>query len=145
MWNADPLLFEDEDEAALRGRFVELWAKYPNRSIVEIGDYIFKDLRNPEVRGAQWAMRWAKDLEVLEAVKKLRQGRVDADGGLPSKAELINMALAIVGNDRVDAKDQVAALKLIAEMQGMVEKNVNKKVEEVKRRMPNIVFERYAN
>jgi hypothetical protein len=143
MWNAEPLLFDDEDETALKARFVELWAKYPDRSIVEIGDYIFKDLRNPEMRGAQWAMRWAKDLEVLEAVKKLRQGQTQTD--VASKTEIINSAWALAHSDRVDAKDRVAALKLIAEMQGMIEKNINKKTEEVKRRMPNIVFERYAD
>lgn len=143
MWNAEPLLFDDEDEAALKARFVELWAKYPDRSIVEIGDYIFKDLRNPEVRGAQWAMRWAKDLEVLEAVKKLRQGQVQSD--VATKEEIINSAWALAHSQGVDPKDKVAALKLIAEMQGMIEKNINKKTEEVKRRMPNIVFERYAD
>ena len=144
MWNEKPLLFDDEDETALRARFVELWAKYQDRSIIEIGNYIFKDLRSPDTRGAQWAVYWSKELDVLEEVKRLRQGQVG--GEVASKEEIINSAWAIAHDAQVDAKDKVNALKLIAEMQGMIEKNINKKTEDVKRRqMPTIVFERYAD
>jgi len=121
------IFFEGEDENALKGEFVRLSAKHQGKySAYEVAQFVFRDLKEPQVRAAQAAQYWGKDLEVTEAIDKLivrgpetQQTSVD---------ELRRIAMQIAEDTRIGARERVAALYFVAETQGNIVKAVDKKV-----------------
>jgi len=146
MWEESPIIFDDEDEAALKDRFVELCAKYyPGRSEFEIGEYTFKGLKDASSRGAQAGKVWIRDLEVLERIDEYRR-----NGGPPvvevqgqpviSKEEYQRELLARAR--QAGDKESAAFYKQFAEVNGWVIKQIDANVND-SRPLPKITFKRY--
>jgi hypothetical protein len=123
-----PLIFFDgEDETALKAKFVELSAKHKGiYNAYEVAQYVFRDLKEPEVRALQAAQYWGKDLAVLEAIDQaIALGPSDVD---TSEAQLKRRLLQLADTHHASVRDRVAALRVIAEMQGNIRKAVDKTV-----------------
>jgi hypothetical protein len=113
--------YEGESEEALKTRFVELRAKYPNRSLLEITQYIFMDLQEPG-RYLQAAERWGKLIDLDERVDQIiLKGPLVPES---SEGDLVRRALAIADSAYAD-KDKIAAIRLAGELQGFVKKGVD--------------------
>jgi hypothetical protein len=136
-WGGGALIFEEEDEAALKARFVELCAKYPDRTPQEVGRYIFQDLRDPGFRGEDAGIKWARSLDIQERIAKARlNGGVEQVELVPSREVLAAETLALARSARVDPKDRIAAYKLVAELEGHITKQVTKTIEDKTERQP---------
>lgn len=146
MWNtlAAPVpIFEDEDEQALIGLFVQYSARYPDRNPYEICAHIFKDLRDPFPRSDQAASQWSKDLEILERIRqaKINGGteQVESDPKKAWQAEVY----AIINDPNLGPQEKKARLdgmKLIGESNAWVTKSVDKTSTDKTRHFPQVVF-----
>lgn len=148
MWAVEKvIIFEGENEAELKARFVELCARYPERNFFEVGEYVFKDLRDPVLRGQQAGSVWGKDLDILERIAKARrQGGYGNEDEVPAKDQIAIELVALARDEKVEVKDRVTAYFRAAEILGYVEKNVNKKVEDkTARGMPVFQIARYPD
>lgn len=138
------VIFEGEDEAALKAQFIELSARYPDRTCFEIGQYVFRGLPDPASRGSQAGLIWSQDLAVQEQIRLWRQ-----TGGqpatLPTKADLVNELLAIARDPAKDTRDRNKAYEQAAQMMGYIEKQIGIKDNTPKRALPAIVFKRYED
>jgi hypothetical protein len=144
MWSVKPTILEGEDELALRDKFAQLVAKYPAQDPFQIGEYVFRELKDPGLRGQQAAMIWIKDPEVLELISKYKTGGAVKD--LPTKDDLTRAAWAIANDLTADRKDRIAAINLAGQLNGMIVKSVEKKVDDVRRRQPPVIMvARYAD
>lgn len=144
MWSEQATFYEGEDEAALRDEFARLVAKYPQQDPYQIAHHVFKKLKDPFSRSQQACMNWMADVEVLELITRYRRGEGD---GVATKEEAFKLAWAIANGTVAATKEQVAALKLFGEMQGLIVKQIDKVVDDktTKRAAPQIVFARYAD
>lgn len=126
-YGGHPECFDDLD--AVRAKFIELWAKYPDRTANEVAESAFRLCGlEPGFRFAQMATIWAADLEVLEARDALRPTARNPDAKVPDKATLIAEMLELARNDRVDPKDRATLYKTVLEAEGHITKNVDKNV-----------------
>lgn len=145
MWNNGPTILEGEDELALRDEFARLCAKYPTQCPFEIGEYVFRNLKDPGLRGQQAAMFWIKDIEVKELIARYKSGQVEGEP-IPSKDQAALLAWSLANDPAADKKDRIAALNLFGQLNGMIVKSVEKKVDDVtRRRPPTILVARYAD
>lgn len=145
MWSERATFYEGEDETALRDKFAQLCAKYPDQDPYEVAAFVFKDLVDPFSRSQQAAMLWLKDLEVKELIGKYRTDSVRED--LASKEEAAKLAWTLANDHDVPTKERIAALKLYGEFNGMIVKVVDKTLDDLRERRgpPQIVFARYAD
>lgn len=121
------MIFEGEDETALRTKFIELSAKHhrnQNFTGVDIAKYVFRDLKEPEMRALQAATYWEKDLEVQEAILDL----IAHTNMLTARAQRLQIAMDIATDTKADKRDRLIAVRLAAEMEGEIVKAVDKKV-----------------
>lgn len=121
----------DIDELAelepVKLKFVELWAKYPDRSANEVAESAFRMCgQEPGFRFAQYAQLWGSDLDVLEARDAARLTARAAQMGVPTKEQLIAEQLEIARDPRVDAKDRNTAYRNAMEGLGYITKQVSK-------------------
>lgn len=145
MWKNGPTILEGEDELALRDEFAKLVAKYPNQDPFEIGEYVFRDLKDPGLRGQQAAMFWIKDIEVKELISNYRSGQSGSEA-IPSKDQAALLAWSLASDPAADKKDRIAALNLFGQLNGMIVKSVEKKIDDTgRRRPPTILVSRYAD
>lgn len=141
MWNVAPVIFEDEDEEALKANFIRLCALYPNQPVFDIASYVFRNQQDPELRSQQAAMIWQKDIEVQERIRLARLNGGEEAKPIPSKEKRLEQLQAIFESDETSVKDKLAAARLIAEIQGEIVKAVDKKITDTGRKMPRqIVF-----
>lgn len=141
MWTAPVPIFEDEDEAELITRFVEMSARFPKYGPIEICRHIFKDLRDPEMRAGQAAMNWSKDIEILDRIDKAKlNGGLEEKPAL-TKAQLQAKILATTENPNLtpqEKKVMIEGYTSYAANEGWVVKAVEKKTEDKTRRFPVI-------
>lgn len=69
MWNVQPIFFDDENEDELKARYIELRALHPDEEPGNIAAYVFKYLKDPQLRALQAAASWEQDLEVRERIR----------------------------------------------------------------------------
>lgn len=148
MWDTKPVIFEDEDEDKLITEFVRLCALYPARQAFEICDYLFRNLRDPELRSKQAAMIWSNDLAVQERIRLAKLN----DGAEPqewTKEKLQARILAVTEDDTIGYQQKKAMIEgymSIAQMEGLIVKSVDKKVDNKNRpNLPTIVFAQYSD
>lgn len=132
---------DDADELEhVKLKFVELWAKYPDRSANEVAEAAFRMCgEEPGFRYAQYAQRWGSDLDVLEA-RDAAKLTARAGTGVPTKEQLIAEQLEIARDPRVDAKDRNTAYRNAMEAMGFITKQVDKSVRKQAPTPPAIVF-----
>lgn len=140
-WTDAPQFYNEVDEAALKLRFIELCARYPDENILAIGADVFKgscDL----LEANRIAAMWSTNLEVREAIRQYKiSGAHPVKVELPTKETIALELLALARNSEVSDKERVNAYKAHAEVMGYISKNVNKTVEDkTKRRLPTIIF-----
>jgi hypothetical protein len=145
MWNAQPVIFEDEDEEKLKADFIRLCALYPSQDIFEIASYVFRHQRDPEMRSQQAGMIWSKDIEIQERIRLARLNGGKEAAPIPDKAARLQMLQTIFEDESQAAKDRLAAARLISEIQGEIVKAVDKKIDHGKRPPRQIVFAQYAD
>lgn len=144
MWNVAPVIFEDEDEEALKADFIRLRALYPNQDQFEIARYVFRKQVDPELRSQQAAMIWSKDLEVMERIRVASLNGGEEPRAIPTKEQRLQQLQAIFEDSETAVKDKVAVARLIAEIQGEIVKAVDKRITDTGRKVPRqIVFAQY--
>ena len=122
MWETPVPIFEDEDEAELITRFVELSARYPDREPFEITGHIFKNLREPTLRAGQAAMVWSKDLDIIERIRHAKLNGGSEPNPIDTKEAKLRKLEAIYNNEDNNLRERLKALELHAEMQGEIKK-----------------------
>lgn len=124
---AEPLLFfEGEDQDALKQAFIDLCAKHYRNgfSHYQIAQYIFRDLKEPELRALQAADYWGKDLAIADAVRqKVAFG--DAEN---ARDRRLNILMNIAEDSRASDKDRIAAVLAASTIEGEITKAIDKKV-----------------
>lgn len=128
MWNASPVIFEDEDESRLIADFVTYSARYPDRDAFEIAQYIFRNQRDPDLRANQAAMIWVKDLEILERIRTARLNGGSEPCAIETKEQKLRKLQVIYDDPDVKVADRLKAFELHAQIQGEIVKAVDKKV-----------------
>lgn len=133
-WVKEELVFfQGEDPEGLKSRFIELCAShnidllhpaYGNHSPYEIALHVFKGKRDPESRAMQAAQVWARDIDVIERIRVLRiTGNKKIDIA-PNKENLVAIGMEMATNTFNEAKDRINALKLVAQIIGVVQKDI---------------------
>lgn len=145
MWNVQPVIFEDEDEEALKAEFIRLSAENPDRTPIEIAEYVFRYAQDPSLRSAQAALIWSKDLEVLDRIRHYRLTGGDAEGEIASKKAKLKVLEAIYNDLGQKAADRIKAIELHAQIQGEIIKAVEKTIDDKTRRFPKIVYAQYPD
>lgn len=145
MWNAQPVIFEDEDEEKLKADFIRLSALYPNQDIFEIASYVFRNQRDPEMRSQQAGMIWSKDIEVQERIRLARLNGGEEPSPIDSKEDKLRKLQAFYDNEDNKLADRIKAMELHAQIQGEIIKAVDKKVDHTKRAPRQIIFAQYAD
>lgn len=120
-WFRPVVIFDGEDEDALKREFALLWAKYPDRQPAEIGQHLFANLVEP-MRGLQAGAVWSRELAVIEQrdYYKLNGGDLDTSD-LPTKEQVAREVIA-KARTLTDPKESLAAYKLYSEIAGFIEK-----------------------
>jgi hypothetical protein len=113
------VVFEDEDEETLKAEFVRLMAKHKQKySAYEVAKYVFRDLKDPDLRAAQAAQVWGNDIEIKEQIDEaILYG---PDGKTDEKEKLIAVLKGIYEDQGVAARDRINAVRQHAELQGMI-------------------------
>lgn len=146
MWNTPPVIFDNEDEEALKADFIRLCALYPERTIFEIASYVFRNQVDPELRSSQAAQIWNKDLEVLERIRLAKVNGGVEPKAIPDKSIRLQQLQSIAEDTDVSAKDRIAAARLVAEMEGEIVKAVDKNVtNKSKVSLPTFVIAQYSD
>lgn len=123
----DPLaIYPDENLEDFRAEYVRLTAKWRSLYTPEqVCQYIFKNLREPS-RYLVAAHVFSSDLELTEAVDNLLVGKKE---NTDKKQNLNDRLEAIIDDPATGAKDKIAAIQLIAQMEGLIIKQVEKKID----------------
>lgn len=124
----EPLIFfEGEDQAALKAEFIQLSVRHKhnhNFTTADITKYIFRDLKEPELRALQAADRWSKDLEIQDAIFQ----QSSFNDAASQREQVLQLAMDIAKDTKGERRDRLIALRLVAEMNGDIVKAVDKKV-----------------
>lgn len=140
-WETPVPIFEDEDEAELIARFVELSAAHPKEPAIAITNFIFENLRDPIGRAGQAALNWSTNLGIRERIRQAK-----ANGGkelkpIETKEDKLRKIEAIYNDTDIPTKDRLAAMRLHAEIMGEIVKAVDKDNDNKDRpHFPQIVF-----
>ena len=146
MWNAPPVIFDNEDEEKLKADFIRLCALYPEQTIFEIASYVFRNQVDPETRSQQAAQIWNKDLEVLERIRLAKLNGGTEPKPIPDKSIRLQQLQEIFESADTSAKDKIAVARLIAEMEGEIVKAVDKNVtNKSKVSLPTFVIAQYSD
>lgn len=138
MWNAAVTIFDDEDEEALISRFVELSAIWTNEDAISICRYLFKDMRDPELRAGQAAITWSNDLAVKERIRQHRLTGGNVENEVATKVDKLKVLEGIYKDSECSAKDKIAAIELHAKIQGEIIKAIEQSNND--KRQPNQVI-----
>ncbi len=125
-WN-DILFFPGEDAEALKSRFVKLCADFPGFQPIDNARKVFKGLPNPELRIETAARVWAADPKVQARIADARikePYKVECD-----QPSLIRRTLQIADDIQAEKSTRLAAIRLAGELQGLIIKAIDKKVE----------------
>lgn len=147
MWNVAPVIFEDEDEEALKADFIRLCALYPQQSTFEIAAHVFRFQRDPEMRSQQAAMIWVKDLDVQERIRLARINGGEEAKPIPTKEQRLQQLQELFEDPLTAVKDKVAVARLIAEIQGEIVKAIDKTVDNKNKppSLPTFIIAQYKD
>lgn len=138
------IFFPEEDAEEILLRYIDLMAQWQTQySTYEICKVVFQHLRDPGLRSAQAADVWSKDLEIKEAIRQ----KVLYKDGPPKdeKTQYKDVLKSIYEDQLVSARDRVAALRLVAELDGHVIKAVDKKVTKNQATSNTFIFKEYED
>jgi len=146
MWTQAVVFFDDENEAELIARFVELSARYPQETAFTIASYVFRNLRDPEARANQAAMLWSNDLDIRERIRV-----AERNGG--TEPEVIDEDEAYYREVLAEARDPAnsAAVRykyheLAAKLKGRIKEPADAgNGQAVTRQLPTFVFAAYPD
>lgn len=131
------VIYEDENEEDLRAEYVRLMCKWRTSYTPEqVCQFIFRNLRSPD-RYIVAAQLWANDLELRSDVDDLINGRSE---NLDVKDNLKAQLQAIVDLTSTPAKEKIAAIQLMAQMEGLIIKQIDKKNTNAGEVMQRIIF-----
>jgi len=113
-----PPIFEGEDELQLKLQYAGIVARNPNAKLTA-GYTVFPGQDN--YGRAMQAQAWLSDPIVQEEIARIRDG--DPKAFVPEQdAKVEQVAWEIAEDRQVEPKDRIAALKLIADVRGMIQK-----------------------
>lgn len=122
-WVQPVTFYEGEDPASFKLAFIQYKARHPTVSDFDVATKVFEGTEHSAQRIGQAAYAWGRDLDVLEAVQQLRRGGLDEEPTI-SKEQLSAEILAIARNDvQIETKERLNAYKLVAEINGFVNKS----------------------
>lgn len=148
-FEAPLVIYDDEDEDALKRHFVELMAAWhPKHSEYLIASKVFEGLRDPELRSYQAGQRWASDLGIQIRIVKARENG-NKEFVAISKDAWLAKVLATTEDmtlSPTDKKAKLEGLKLYAESQaGWITKAIDKTINDNTQKYPSIRWERNAS
>lgn len=143
MWNDEPLIFDDEDEEALKTKYVNLKHRYKNKySDIEIADEVFRGLRDPLLRGRQAIAIWSRNLELQERIRML-----DLFGEnhkiIKSEEEYQAAVLATIQDDSLSSQEKkvrIDGYRLLGEANSWIKKAVDKTINDKRTNRRGIIF-----
>jgi len=125
-WN-DILFFPGEDAEALKSRFVKLCADFPGFQPIDNARKVFEGLPNPELRIETAARVWAADPKVQARIAEARiKEPYEIDASLPA---LLRRTIQVADDAHAERRDKLAAIRLAGELQGLIIKAIDKKIE----------------
>lgn len=135
-----PLAFYPEENADdLRAEFVRYKVLLKNNASyndLAICQHIFRNLRDPD-RYIVAAQVWGQDIEVAEAINLATHGQINTSD---KQADLEARFMAIADSSATFAKDKINALLAVAQMNGFIIKQVDKKTTNINDSFQRIVF-----
>lgn len=137
-WETDgPTIFEWEDEHELKLQFARILASNPSFTGQDAGYEVFPGTDNFG-RALQAARAWPHDAIVRAEIRRLRNEGV---GELLSQPDgkIERIAWDIAECTATDAKDRIAALRLVGELQGKLSKGTNIQVNQDNRKIVNVL------
>ena len=102
------------DEYEFKQRFIAEYHKTP-RSALQAAERAYGAIC-PEA--TQLAIKYKDDPEILAAIDRLNE----RENRVPGKAEILKRLLSLADDYRTDTKEKINALKLYAEISGLVDK-----------------------
>lgn len=102
------------DERELKKRFIAEYHKTPRNALCA-AERAYGAIC-PEA--TQYAIKWKDDPEVLAAINQLNE----KENRVPGKNEILKRLLSLADDYRTDTKEKINALKLYAEISGLVDK-----------------------
>lgn len=121
MWETPVPIFDDEDEAELIARFVQMSARYADREPMEICGVIFKNLRDPIMRANQAAMNWSKDLDIIERIHLARLNGGEEEKPVETKAMKLRKLEAMYNDEKMNPRERLKAIELHARITGEID------------------------
>lgn len=148
---AQLIIYENESEDELLNEFIRLSALYPEYSPYDIAAEVFKGKVDPWARSMQAAQVWSNSLEVRERIRLAKANRNSAtskSNTIVSYEELQAEILNVTRDMTIPYQEKkviLEGLRLLAETNGWIKKAIEKKTEDVTRRIPNFLIKRYED
>jgi len=140
MWESPVPIFDDEDEAELIARFVELSARYPDHSPFEVTGVVFKHLRDPIMRSNQAAQIWSHDLDIIERIRQARLNGGEEVKPPETKLQKLAKLEAMYNDEKTPVRERLKAIELHARMQNEIDDDTGSDDGSGKRRLPVFNF-----
>lgn len=129
-WGQPYVVNENPDWGAIRAEYIELRAFHPHRRPDECALLACQraKIANPLEQSILALQEWQADVDVDEEIRR-RSLKQHHEAGAASKATRLAQLQALAENPRIEAKDRIAAYRLISELEGEITKQVDKKTE----------------
>ena len=144
---AQIIIYENEDEDELINKFVELSARYPEYTAFDIAAEVFKGLVDPWSRANAAAQVWANSLEIRERIRTYDRRGAKTTPSLTFE-EWQAEVLAVTRDENLGTqakKVMLDGLRLVGESNAWIKKAIEKKTEDVTKRLPNFLIKRYED
>ncbi len=112
-WSDGLVFLEGEDPVALKLRYIEMRARYPEESTFGIAQYVFKDCVDPTLRANQAALIWEQDLQVREDIREKKR-RLDNPSLEMTKDQWDMEVLKTALDPHMDYRDKKAKTDALA-------------------------------
>jgi hypothetical protein len=112
-WSDGLVFFEGEDPVALKLRYIEMRAIYPEETPFGIAQYVFKDCVDPTLRANQCSLIWENDLQVKEDIREKKR-RLDNPSLEMTKEQWDREVLKTALDPTMDYRDKKAKTDALA-------------------------------
>ena len=141
------IIYENEDEDELLNEFIRLSALYPEYPPYEVASTVFAGKVEAWSRSMQAAQVWSNSIEIRERIRLAKANRNNPNGNTyTNKEEYLKAVHSLTFDDSIgyqEKKVRLDGMKLLGEANGWIIKTVDKKTENVNRKLPNFIIKKY--